>query len=177
MWRVLVILLALLAAERVADACCLGCACTKYKDRQLSQPTLQQQASGYAHSAKGVVPGLSKITSFLTSGTWTPLPIVYGKNDAQPTPDALVIPPPTIRFVTADKADAPSKLPGQIVIVRRIEKHGRAILVEVDDRTFKLAMCAAPKQRYACLVDPGPLKLREIPPPGDGGSFAKPPPN
>jgi hypothetical protein len=170
MWRVLVILFGLVAVERAADACCLGCPCTKYKDQRPA--VLQQDARAYTHSVKGVVPGFSKITRFLTTGTWTPQPIVYKANDAQPIPGTTLVPPPTIRFVTADMADVPSKLPGQIVIVRRIEKHGSAILVEVDDRTFKLAACPK-KPGFACLVEPGKLTLREIPPPGDG--FAKPP--
>lgn len=174
MVRVLLVLLALIAAERAADACCLGCACTKYKDQHHKiQPVIQQQARTYVHSTKGAVPGLSKITAFLTTGTWTPEPIVYKSHEAQPTPDARVVPPPTIRFATADKADQPSTLPGQMVLVRRVEKHGSAILVEVDGRTFKLATCPK-KAGYACLVDPGKLTLRPIPPPGDD-RFAKPP--
>jgi hypothetical protein len=177
MWRVIVVLLAMLVTERVAEACCLGCACTKYKDRD-GVPEIyvvQDIPPGYTRSVKGALPAWSieRITKFLTVGTWKPHPTVLPKGASRPT-NVRVVPAPVLRFITAEQAgEEVSKTSGLPVLIRRIEKHGRAILVEVDDRTYKLAAC--PKQPgFVCLLPPGTLALRPIPPPGD--SFAEPPP-
>jgi hypothetical protein len=175
MWRVLVILLALVAVERAADACCLGCACTKYKDRHLDEKifTVQDVAPGYTRSVRGALPAWSieRITAFLTRGEWKPHPTVLPKGAARPT-NVRVMPAPVIRFLTADTAGEPSDSAAHPVLIRRIEKHGRAILVEVEDRTYKLGACPK-KAGFVCLLPPGTLALRPIPPPG---SFAAPPP-
>lgn len=180
MLRLLIILVTLVAVERAANACCLGCACTKYKQQQDQDSTVQLPAVGYTHSVRGAVPrwSIDRITKFLTSGTWlpvTPKPpkVEVPREGAQRT---TYVPPPPLLFVAADQIK-PAFGRELRILVRRIEKQGSAILVEVNDRTFKLAPCAG-KRGYTCLVDPGKLQLAPIPPPGDPAvdRFAKPPP-
>jgi hypothetical protein len=55
---------------------------------------------------------------------------------------------------------------GEIILIRRIEKRGKAILVEVNDRVLELVACAGKdKKGHACLV-PTKLSLARIPRPG-----------
>jgi hypothetical protein len=166
-------LVALLAVERAAEACCLGCACTKYKDRR--QPDVVAEAVyGYTRSIAGGIPRWShaRIVKFLATGTWKPITPNSLPNAAKLDPSARVIPARSIQFMTADKAGRATR--ANPVLIRRIEKHGSAILVEVDERTFKLAPCPR-KRSTTCLVDPGELALAPIPPPDAGDGFAKAP--
>jgi hypothetical protein len=180
--RVIAIFLAFLALERVADACCMGCACTKYKqDLHDDDVPMNEPVLGYTHSVTGDLPQwcYARIAKFLASGTWKPITqssLPKGVLVAKLDPTVRVIPAPSIQFMTADKLGKPTV--AKAVIIRRIEKQGRTVLVEVDDRTFKLAACPR-KRNTVCLVDPGTLALVPIPPPGDApapnNGFAKPP--
>jgi hypothetical protein len=165
-------LVALLAVERAAEACCLGCACTKYKDRP--KPDVAEPVYGYTRSVAGGIPRWShaRIAKFLATGTWKPITPSSLANAAKLDPRAHVIPAPAIQFMTADKAGSATR--AHPVLIRRIEKHGSAILVEADERTFKLAPCPR-KRSTTCLVDPGELALAPIPPPDAGDGFAKAP--
>jgi hypothetical protein len=182
--RVIAIVLALLALERVADACCVGCACTKYRQRLHDfddDVPVTEPVYGYTHSVTGALPRWSaaRIAKFLASGTWKPITASSLPKDAvvaRLAPSMRVLPAPSIQFMTADKVGKTTVT--NTVLIRRIEKQGRAILVEVDDRTFKLAPCLR-KRDTVCLVDPGTLTLAPLPPPGDAPApndgFAKPP--
>lgn len=174
----LTVLAALAVVERPAEACCVGCPCTKYKDRG-KQRILAEQVLGYTHSVVGGIPPWSyaRIARFLARGTWQPITPRSLPTGAQVVDqDTVVIEAPSIQFITADKAG--TKTRGAAVLIRRIEKQGSAILVEVDDRTFKLAPCPR-KRATTCLVDPGNLTLAPVAPPDDPpdptGGFAKPP--
>lgn len=182
MLRIFAIVVALLAVERAADACCLGCACTKYKDRE-EPHAVAEPIYGYTHSVAGAIPRWShaRISTFLATGTWkpiTPSSAPVDKRRAKLAPNARVIPAPAIQFRTADKAGRAAV--AQPVLIRRIEKHGSAILVEVNARTFKLAPCPG-KRGTTCLVEPGELALAPIPPPGEATApsdgLATPPPS
>src|SRR5688572_8661672 len=107
--RVIAILLALWAAERAAEACCLGGACTKYKQNgQGPQDVIEEPVYGYTHSVAGAIPRWShaRIAKFLSTGTWKPITPSSGPgNKLRPKldPKMLVIPASSIQFMTADK--------------------------------------------------------------------------
>ncbi|MGE0867565.1 MAG: hypothetical protein AB7P03_03320 [Kofleriaceae bacterium] len=170
--RIIAILLVLLAAERAAEACCIGCACTKYKNRGLDPAEVTEEpVYGYTHSVAGRIPRWSRarIAGFLATGTWKPITPTSSPNATQLDPHAHVVPAQPFQFVTAAKAGHATR--ANPVLIRRIEKHGRAILVEVNGRTFKLAPCLG-KRGTTCLVHPGELALAPIPAPGATSSPA-----
>ena len=95
------------------------------------------------------VPSFShkKIAKFLAVGIWTPITAPQTVGAVQ------VVAAPVIQFVsTPEQADNLDDRAGQVVWIRRIERHKKTILVEVDDRVFKLAPCPK-KKGYACLLD------------------------
>ena len=173
MLRLLIILATLVAVERAASACCLGCACTKYKDQP--ERVVEEPALGYTHTVRGGLPKFSeaRIAAFLATGTWTPIPSRLRYTPTEGSPIRYVR-ATAIQFTPATNAGKASR--ARPVLIRRIEKSGSAILVEVNERTFKLAACPG-KRGYSCLVDPGGLALQPIPPPGapPADGFAKPP--
>lgn len=171
------LLVASIAPERSADACCLGCPCTKYKRQER---IVELPVTGYTHSIKGAVPrwNLSTIRRALMAGYWSPFKtkatfVAPQRAPRKGEPVIIERPASDIRFVAADKVGEASTIPGRQILIRRIERHGNAILVEVDDRTWKLAPC--PKNTaFACLVDPGELALDPIPPVNAGSGSGAP---
>jgi hypothetical protein len=183
--RLLLIALALATLERAADACCLGCPCTKYQPRT---ETYRQPVYGYTHSVKGALPkwSVERVAAFLARGTWTPITTAprgaAAKSPVKPNNDLdgarvtyEMIPALPLRFAPADQANK-GRPKERLVLIRRIEKQPKAILVEVDSEVWKLAACPR-KAGYVCLLPAPDMQLAPIPPPGDGSGngFAKPP--
>jgi hypothetical protein len=182
-----------------AAACAIGSPCTKYKRNDV---VLHEKAVGYRRAVRGAMPRWSyaRIARFLTSAAWDPITArqaaveayrackrtrrraVCAEPAASPPPRAdlgdrgstTYVRPPRIVFATADRAGAAAKGGARVVIVRRIEKRGAAVLVEVDHQTFRLAACAT-ALGYTCL-DTTPLTLAPIEPAAPADGFAAPPP-
>jgi len=165
--RLFTLLIALAALSRAASACPAGSKgpCRRGMRNNAVEPTtIVVIATSFTHASKGAVPAfsLSAISKFLAQSTWTPVFESPPPSTATPNGGGTqYIVPSTIQFMTAAKLAKNDTTPiAQVVTIRRIEKHGKAILVEVDDQVFQLAACPD-KKGYACLL-PTSLALRPV---------------
>jgi hypothetical protein len=156
--RIVALALAVLALAAVpASACPIGRLGAPPCKKNRRQPeVIEEAAIGYASTVRGAIPRWSyeRIAAFLARGAWAPITgdrSVYRRIfEGQPMPkDIHWVKPPRIVFASAeDAADMHSN--DSIVLLRRIEKHGAAILVDLDGTTFRLMACKS-RPDYACL--------------------------
>jgi hypothetical protein len=170
------LVLALTVMTGVAAACPPGRPCLKYQRREI---TVVETPIGYRRVTAKAIPRWSRdgIARFLANSVWEPI-VVAKKVDpnvpvAARSPIIHYMMPPKIRLVPADLA-ATTVLDGgeALVLQRRIEKQGRAILVEVDANVFELRPCAK-NRAFACLVQ---TSLTLSPVEETTAGFAQPPP-
>lgn len=167
MLRIVALALALVAIDAVpARACPISAhPCKKYRP----QPeVIEEAAIGYSSTIRGSIPSWSyeRIATFLARAPWAPITgdrSMYRRMFGGRMPRVTWVKPPRIVFASAEHA-ADMKIADSIVLLRRIEKHGAAILVDLDGTTFRLTACAK-RPQYACLfpttlqfdpIDPAP---------------------
>jgi len=154
MQRIAVLVVALIAIHAArARACPVSHhPCKKYMPRP---EVIEEAAIGYASTVKGSIPRWSydRIAAFLARGPWAPITgdrSEYKKAFGGRMPKVIWARPPRIVFATGEQA-AEMHVNDSIVLLRRIEKQGAAILVDVDGLTFRLATCPN-RAGYTCLV-------------------------
>jgi hypothetical protein len=151
--RIAAVVLALIALDAAAASACPASVRRCKKNMRRPGP-FEEPVIGYASTAPGSIPRWSydRIAAFLARGPWTPITdreSLVRVGIIRPG-EVIWVMPPRIVFATAEQA-AELHIKDSIVLIRRIEKQGAAILVEVDGLTYRLTACSKLASR-ACLV-------------------------
>lgn len=114
----------------------------------------EEPVIGYASTVRGSIPRWSydRIAAFLARGRWDPITDRESltRGGIIRPGEVIWVKPPRIVFATAEQAAA-MHIKDSIVLLRRIEKKGAAILVDVDGLTYQLTSCRN-RPGHACLV-------------------------
>jgi hypothetical protein len=154
MLRIAALVLAVLALDAAGAGACPVSAHPCNKNRRRPEP-FEETAIGYAATVRGTIPQWSydRIAAFLARGPWDPITAdhtSFAKAIGIRPGEVIWVKPPRIVFATAEAA-AEMHIQDSIVLIRRIEKHGSAILVDLDGLTFRLTVCTR-RPGHACLV-------------------------
>ena len=154
MQRIVVFVVALIALGAVRASAC-PVSHHPCKKHMVQPEAVEERLIGYSSTVRGSIPRWSydRIAAFLARGPWAPITAdrsEYRKAFGGRMPKVIWVKPPRIVFATADDA-AKMHISDALVLLRRIEKQGPAILVDVDGLTFRLTACTG-RPDYACLV-------------------------